>query len=323
MTARLAWLTPSLCLEKVDLMDDGTDCADILLNHVIPLRRGYVAVVNRGQKDINSDLSIREGLKKEEKFFRKHKVYSSDRALLSKCGTTHLATALNAMLMHHIRDCLPDLKTRIAHMVADVHKELDALGSPTHNASRSTRGAALLSLLSRFATNFGKILEGRVGQDLDTSARLNDKSNTAGGVELMGGARISYIFTQVFSGSLTSVGAFDGLTDEEIRTVICNANGTRPALFVPEVSFDILVRRQVARLEQPGIQCVDMIFDELQRIASQAEPSELTRFPVLRDRMVEVVASLLRRCVGPTQMMVSNLVKIELAYINTSHPDCK
>jgi len=37
--------------------------------------------------------------------------------------------------------------------------------------------------------------------------------------------------------------------------------------------------------------------------------------------MVEVVSTLLKRCVQPTQTMVSNLVKIELAYINTSHPD--
>jgi dynamin 1-like protein len=37
--------------------------------------------------------------------------------------------------------------------------------------------------------------------------------------------------------------------------------------------------------------------------------------------MVEVISGLLKRAVGPTQMMVSNLIKIELAYINTSHPD--
>jgi dynamin 1-like protein len=312
-------------LTKVDLMDEGTDCTEILLNQVIPLRRGYVAIVNRGQKDVMSDLSIRDGLKKEEQFFRKHPVYSRDRSILSKCGTSRLAKSLNSMLMHHIRDCLPDLKTRIGHMATDVQKELDALGSATHNASRSTRGAALLSLLSKFANNYAKVLEGRVGQDLDTNNRYNNGKasggRSTGNIELMGGARISYIFTEVFASSLNSVGAFDGLSDEEIRTVICNANGTRPALFVPEISFDILVRRQLTRLEQPGIQCVDLIYEELQRISAQSEPSELTRFPVLRDRMVEVVSSLLRRCVGPTQMMVSNLVKIELAYINTSHPD--
>eukprot|EP00957_Ditylum_brightwellii_P059594 4524603-Ditylum_brightwellii.AAC.1 len=118
-----------------------------------------------------------------------------------------------------------------------------------------------------------------------------------------------------------TVGAFDGLTDAEIRTTISNANGTRPALFVPEISFDILVRRQISRLEQPGLQCVDLVYEELQRMASQCEPTELTRFPKLRDRMVETVSGLLRRCVGPTHLMVGNLVKIELAYINTSHPD--
>jgi Dynamin central region len=41
---------------------------------------------------------------------------------------------------------------------------------------------------------------------------------------------------------------------QDIRTAICNANGTRPSLFVPEMSFDLLVRKQIARLEQPGLQ---------------------------------------------------------------------
>ena len=334
-------------LTKLDLMDPGTDASDMLSNKVIPLRRGYIGVVNRGQKDINANLTIREGLQKEEVFFKSHPVYSRDRALMDKCGTRHLSKSLNNMLMHHIRDCLPELKNRIAIMMGDVQNDLDALGMPTQLSSRSSLGGSLLGMLSKFATNFGSIIEGRGGQTSTnkTSARL----------ELFGGARISYIFTEIFASSLISVGAFDGLSDEEIRTTICNANGTRPALFVPEISFDILVKRQIGRLEQPGIQCVDLVYEELQRIASQSEPTELTRFPNLRDRMVEVVSSLLKRCVGPTQMMVSNIVKIELAvrvvilydyvgivhfllivgslhircssfhiilqYINTSHPD--
>jgi len=297
-------------LTKSDLMDPGTDCADILMNLVIPLRRGYIAVVNRGQKDVVSDLSIREGLKKEEKFFKTHPTYSRDRNLLAKCGSPRLAKTLNSILMHHIRDVLPDLKTRISHMMNDVQQELDALGTPSFNSSRSTRGAALLGLLSKFATNFGLVLDGHGAKD---TASAKNKHVARGGSELFGGARISYIFTDIFAGSLIAVGAFDGLSDEEIRTTIRNANGTRPALFVPEISFDILVRRQIARLEQPGLQAVDLVFEELQRIASQSEPSELTRFPVLRDRMLEVVSNLLRRAVNPTQLMVANLVKIEVS----------
>jgi dynamin 1-like protein len=302
-------------LTKVDLMDPETDCADILSNLVIPLRRGYIAVVNRGQKDVVSDVQIRDGLVKEEKFFRTHPVYSKDRHLLAKCGTPRLAKNLNSMLMHHIRDVLPDLKTRISHMMSDVQNEIDTLGSPALT-SRSSRGGALLGLLSKFANNFGSLLDGHGAKDANAKMKTSTTQN-----ELWGGARISYIFNEVFASSLISVGAFDSLTDEEIRTTIANANGTRPALFIPEISFDILVRRQITRLEQPGIQCVDLVYEELQRIASQAEPNELTRFPLLRDRMLEVVQSLLRRAMNPTQLMVSNLVKIELAYVNTSHPD--
>jgi dynamin 1-like protein len=294
-------------LTKMDLMDPGTDASEVLSNQLIPLRKGYIAVVNRGQKDINEDLSIQKGLQKEEEFFKNHPVYSHDRNLLSKCGTHTLAKSLNNILMHHIRECLPEVKNRISSMVTDVNQELEALGSPSQQ-SRSSLGGNLLGLLSKFATNYGSIIDGKGGE-------LNNEINTKNLalVELFGGARINYIFTEIFSASLMEVGPFDGLTDDEIRTTIMNANGTRRALFVPEISFDILVRRQIARLEQPGIQCVDLVYEELQRIAAQSEPKELTRFPNLKERMVEVVSNLLKRCMGPTQMMVTNLVKIELA----------
>lgn len=37
-------------ITKLDLMDDGTDARDVLENKLLPLRRGYVGVVNRSQK---------------------------------------------------------------------------------------------------------------------------------------------------------------------------------------------------------------------------------------------------------------------------------
>ena len=312
-------------LTKLDLMDPGTDAADVLHNKVIPLRQGYIGVVNRGQLDIESDLSIREGLKKEMHFFRHHPTYGHDRALGGKLGTHNLAKHLNTLLMHHIRECLPELKTRISCMMNDVQMELDALGGPTQEETRSDLSGELLSLLSKFTSNFSATLEGRGKSSASSASKPHaatpQQSSTVDRHELFGGARISYIYNDVFSASLMSVGPFDSLPDEEIRATICNANGTRPSLFVPEMSFDILVRRQIGRLEQPGIQCVDLVYEELQRIASQCEPGELTRFPCLRERMVEVISGLLKRAVGPTQMMVANLIKIELAYINTSHPD--
>ena len=44
-----------------------------------------------------------------------------------------------------------------------------------------------------------------------------------------------------------------GLTSMDILTAIRNATGPRPALFVPEVSFELLVKRQIRRLEEPSM----------------------------------------------------------------------
>ncbi|KAL3957722.1 hypothetical protein ACCO45_008300 [Purpureocillium lilacinum] len=57
-------------LTKVDLMDEGTDVIDILSNRVIPLRLGYVPVVNRGQRDIDNKKAINQALEAEKNFSR-------------------------------------------------------------------------------------------------------------------------------------------------------------------------------------------------------------------------------------------------------------
>lgn len=294
-------------ITKLDLMDPGTDASELLSNKLIPLQKGYIGVMNRGQIDINNNMSIREGLKKEEHFFRSHHAY---RNLLDKCGTYNLAKSLNSILMHHIRDCLPSLKNKISAMMHDLNLELDSLGLPN---SPQNQSGTLLTLLSKFTTNFSSCLAGQGMPNGNQHGHLS--------TDLYGGARISFIFHQVFVRSLMEIQPFDGLTDEEIRMTITNANGTRSALFVPEQSFDVLVKRQIARLEQPGLQCVDLVFDELNRMSLQCEPTELTRFPNLREKLVEVVGSLLRKSVAPTQMMVTNLIQIELSYVNTNHPD--
>jgi replication fork clamp-binding protein CrfC len=79
-------------LTKVDLMDEGTDVVDILAGRIIPLRLGYVPVVNRGQRDIENKKRITAALEAEKTFFESHKAY---RNKASYCGTPYLARKLN------------------------------------------------------------------------------------------------------------------------------------------------------------------------------------------------------------------------------------
>jgi dynamin 1-like protein len=79
-------------LTKVDLMDEGTDVVDILAGRIIPLRLGYVPVVNRGQRDIENKKAISYALEHERSFFENHKAYRNKAAY---CGTPYLARKLN------------------------------------------------------------------------------------------------------------------------------------------------------------------------------------------------------------------------------------
>ena len=54
-------------MTKLDLMDQGTDARDILENRLMPLRRGYIGVVNRSQKDIDGRKDIKVNYLKSSK----------------------------------------------------------------------------------------------------------------------------------------------------------------------------------------------------------------------------------------------------------------
>ncbi|GAA6223968.1 dynamin-1-like protein isoform X3, partial [Lates japonicus] len=285
---------------KLDLMDAGTDAMDILMGRVIPVKLGIIGVVNRSQLDINQKKLVADAIRDEYAFLQKK--YPS---LANRNGTKYLARTLNRLLMHHIRDCLPELKTRINVLAAQYQSLLNSYGEPVDDKS-----ATLLQLITKFAAEYCNTIEG-TAKYIETA-------------ELCGGARICYIFHETFGRTLESVDPLGGLTTIDVLTAIRNATGPRPALFVPEVSFELLVKRQVKRLEEPSLRCVELVHEEMQRIiqhCSNYSTQELLRFPKLHDAIVEVVTSLLRKRLPVTNEMVHNLVAIELAYINTKHPD--
>ncbi|XP_035002985.1 dynamin-1-like protein isoform X1 [Hippoglossus stenolepis] len=285
---------------KLDLMDAGTDAMDVLMGRVIPVKLGLIGVVNRSQLDINNKKSVADAIRDEYAFLQKK--YPS---LANRNGTKYLARTLNRLLMHHIRDCLPELKARINVLAAQYQSLLSSYGEPVEDQS-----ATLLQLITKFATEYCNTIEG-TAKYIETA-------------ELCGGARICYIFHETFGRTLESVDPLGGLSTIDILTAIRNATGPRPSLFVPEVSFELLVKKQVKRLEEPSLRCVELVHEEMQRIiqhCSNYSTQELQRFPKLHEAIVEVVTSLLRKRLPITNEMVHNLVAIELAYINTKHPD--
>lgn len=297
-------------LSKIDLMDQGTNAVDILKGNVYPLKLGFIGVVNRSQQDIQENKSLDESLYAEQQFFLTHPAY---RAIASKCGTKYLTVTLNKILMNHIRDRLPDIKAKLNTLMGQTEQELASYGDfPSLADSREGRAALLLNLMTKFANSFVNSVDGTTFDDISIK-------------ELCGGARIYYIYNEVFGSQLAAINPTHNLSVKDIRTAIRNSSGPRPSLFVPELAFDLLVKPQVKLLEEPSRGCVELVYEELMKIVhnicNSGSTMEMNRYPRLQAKLMEVVSDLLRERLGPTIKYVESLIEIQQAYINTNHPN--
>ena len=83
----------------------------------------------------------------------------------------------------------------------------------------------------------------------------------------------------------------------------------------------MITRRQIALLKPHCVQAVQTTLAEMQKLLHPTLPVQSMRFQALQARMLQVGQGLLARHALPTGEMVNNLISIELAYLNTSHPD--
>ncbi|KAG6381798.1 Dynamin central region-domain-containing protein [Boletus reticuloceps] len=268
-------------LTKLDLMDAGTNALDILTGRKI----------------------MADALDSEAEFFKNHAAY---RNIAHKNGTKYLARTLNQVLINHIREKLPDMKARLNTLMGQAQQELNSFGDAAIFGDKNQQGALILRLMNQFAHDFIASIEG-------TKVDMSTK-------ELSGGARIYYIFNDVFGHALATIDSTAGLDNQDIRTAIRNSTGPRPSLFVPEAAFDLLVKPQIKLLEAPSLRCVELVYEELVKLCHNCRSPELERFPHLHAQLIECVSELLRERLGPTSDYAQSLIEIQAAYINTNHP---
>jgi len=293
-------------LTKLDLVDESGNALEALQGHVYPLRLGYTGVVCRSEAASKAGKSFTDAVKAEEVFLQK-KIF---RQVAGQCGIPYLARRLNELLLRHIQQALPALRRRV-HAAAEEQRQQLASFGDFELQNRLAPGPFLLHLISLYVQNFADALAGRLAYNRQEP--LPDK--------LVGGARLSHIFHRVFASTILDFDAFNGLPDLEIRAAMRNASGQKPQLFIPEVAFESLVRRQIQKLEEPSLQCVRLVNEELEKLASQSEAREMERFPDVREKILEVARKVIKRCWQPTNSMVTNVIKIELAHVNVDHPD--
>ena len=130
----------------------------------------------------------------------------------------------------------------------------------------------MLSINTEFTKEFLRVIDGNT----------NDLSLN----ELSGGARISFVFHELFNVGVKSIDPFDQVKDGDIRTILYNssvradffmsmlgtdAKGWRstPALIIGTAAFEVVVKKQIKRLEELDLKCCQLVYDELIRILGQ------------------------------------------------------
>ena len=87
------------------------------------------------------------------------------------------------------------------------------------------------------------------------------------------------------------------------------------------MAFEILIKQQISRLQEPALECSHQVHEELRKILFLINIPEVTRFDNLSAKIAEVMDQLLKRCLLPTDQMIKNLIEIELGHINTAHSE--
>ncbi|VDN28402.1 unnamed protein product [Gongylonema pulchrum] len=173
-------------------------------------------------------------------------------------------------------------------------------------------------MVQTFTTDIERSIEGSSAKAVSTN-------------ELSGGARINRLFHERFPFEIVKMeidekhvsSIFSFKFQEmrrEIQIAIRNIHGIRVGLFTPDMAFEAIVKKQIERLKEPSLKCVDLVVNELAAVIRQCAEC-VARYPRLRDEIERIVATNMREKEQSAKYHISMLVDYELAYMNTNHED--
>ncbi|MGH0159885.1 UNVERIFIED_CONTAM: hypothetical protein FKN15_038337 [Acipenser sinensis] len=171
------------------------------------------------------------------------------------------------------------------------------LSHPSYRHMADRMGTPYLQkvLNQQFAVDFEKRIEGS-GDQIDT-------------YELSGGARINRIFHERFPFELVKEGP-----------LLHPQWAAQTGLFTPDLAFEAIVKKQIQKLKEPSLKCIDMVVSELTSTIRKCS-EKLGQYPHLREEMERIVTTHIRDRESRTKNQVMLLIDIELAYMNTNHED--
>jgi len=289
-------------ITKLDLMDEGTDARDIFENKLLPLKKGYIGVVNRSQKDIDNNKDIKKALASERAFF----LNSPYKSMVNRMGTKYLQQVLNRELSSHIKSKIPEIRSDLQKKAKEVEEALNTLGYT--DKEEEDNGKVIYKLLSKFVD--------------DVQSSINGGNTDVDVREVKGGAIINRSFYHQFNEFFDSALDSAETCEREIGLAISNLHGVRNAIFIPERAFDKIVQSLLDQYRGPLVQCVHHVREILDEVLEDSL-TMFTQYPTLREEVLRLVSIEIDKREKETNHHLVIHVQAQKAFMNTRHPAFK
>ncbi|XVE91938.1 hypothetical protein REPUB_Repub01dG0054200 [Reevesia pubescens] len=278
-------------LTKLDLMDKGTNAADVLEGRAYRLQHPWVGIVNRSQADINKNVDMVVARRKEREYFETSPDYGH---LARKMGSEYLAKLLSQHLELVIRQRIPSIVALINKTIDELNAELDRIGRPI-----AADGGAQLYMILELCRAFDRVF----------------KEHLDGGRP--GGDRIYGVFDNQLPAALKKLPFDRHLSLKNVQKVVTEADGYQPHLIAPEQGYRRLIDGSISYFKGPAEASVDAVHFVLKELVrkSIAETQELKRFPTLQNDLATAANEALERFREESRKTVLRLVEMESSYL--------
>lgn len=290
-------------LTKIDLMDKGTDARNILENRAYRLKKGFIGLVNRSQKDIDENKNIKEAQEEEDTFFQEHLAYSN---MADNMGSKYLQKRLNRELLEHIQNKLPEFKASVTKEHYEAKEKLKKMNYFDKDSDLWGK-KQIISLVTCFGASFSDELEGH-------SYEINRNKPITCGV------KINECINQQLSENLKAVAKVN--SELNLHNLQRNLQGFRDTVHPPEEILEIVAKDLLINFKRPIDIAVETVTAILaQDIETFANDHELARFPRLKNFMLNNLKDKLRKQETKTKAQLHKYMKAQRAYVNQRHPE--
>ncbi|EGR28835.1 hypothetical protein IMG5_168710 [Ichthyophthirius multifiliis] len=292
-------------ITKLDIMDKGTNAERMILGIDIPLKLGFVGVVNRSQQDIEQKKRVKKAIEEEDKFFKEHPVYQKMDP--KHLGTKALTQKLSNVLFIHIRRFLPTIINEIKDKLKECEDRLRDLG-PSLPVEQKDKMQLIWTMITDFTENFKNSIKGKYDQ------RRTDIQQ-----ELSAGAVIKMMFNELYEDQIQKgYQATKNYTDRDIQIAIQLHQGDSIPGFPSIDAFLYLINPQLERLKDPALECVTQCYNYLEGLAGKLLRKIFSRFPAVMDEISEITSKVLQQQRDKSREVVISIIESEQGYLFTS-----